>query len=746
MRDPTGGGRLSVARAARLLVTWAAVGSLLPLAAGQGREPVPPEVQEPQKPPSVDTPRWKVGAEQDLADLLGAASAILGIPIEFDRSAVAGPLALRLTGPLRDEELLDLVHRNLVAKNLTTVQMPGSRGLTVVALDKAASLARLEERSLRSARAGFVKVLLELEHDRIDGVADAIRLVLSKSGTVSNFKDTRSLLISDLKPNVAEALDVARRLDGPFTNLDVFEVKLQHTSPAALVALLERISQTKKAVLGEKQVGTVLAHPEGGSVLIVAPALERDVWEDLVRRFDRADPVQTQNYSPRRFGVRETSKLILETLGPQTSGEGWRMVTDELTGTLVITATPSQHRVVQDLFDRLEGSEQGPRHPMRSFPIKHRGVEELRDLLVSMLEKGALKDLPELKHAPTGQVVDRVPPGEQPVQGATAPIPSQQPPRSDSTGSLGDELVLTADKSTNRLIALGTPRVLEQLEHLIAELDVREPQVMVEALVVGLSDTETRALGVELQRMGINGDVQYKLGSLFGLGAVSPTEPTIPALAGTGAVGVVLDPGSFSALVKALETVNEGRTLTIPKVLVTNQQSAQLNSVLQTPFASTNASTTVATTSFGGTQDAGTQISVTPRITEGDELSLDYTITLSSFVGDAASPALPPPRQQNMLKSTATVPDGFTVAVGGLEVETEGTSSTRVPLLGSIPILGALFSSQSKTRTKSHFFVFLKTSVLRSQTFEDLRYISAGQLAAAKIDDGWPKVQPRIIR
>ena len=203
--------------------------------------------------------------------------------------------------------------------------------------------------------------------------------------------------------------------------------------------------------------------------------------------------------------------------------------------------------------------------------------------------------------------------------------------------------------------------------------------------------------------------MQYKLGSLFGLGNALPERARrSPALAGTGAVGAVLDPGSFAALVKALETVNDGRTLTIPKVLVTNQQAANLNSVLQTPFASTNASTTVATTSFGGTQDAGTQISVTPRITEGDELSLDYTITLSSFVGDAASPALPPPRQQNMLKSTATIPDGFTVAVGGLEVETEGTTSRRVPILGSIPILGALFSSQSKTKTKSHFYVFLQ--------------------------------------
>ncbi len=72
-------------------------------------------------------------------------------------------------------------------------------------------------------------------------------------------------MISDLTPNVTEALDVARRIDGPVTNLDVFEIKLQHTSPTALVARLERISQTKKTVQGEKQVGTVLAHPRAGA-------------------------------------------------------------------------------------------------------------------------------------------------------------------------------------------------------------------------------------------------------------------------------------------------------------------------------------------------------------------------------------------------------------------------------------------------------------------------------------------------
>lgn len=735
---------------APLLVAAALLVTLSQSARGQGREPVPPPAPAEQKGEKQDEARWKIAPTQELADLLDAASAILHLPIEYERSVVAGPLTLRLPTPLRDEELLDLVHRSLAAKSLTTMQMPGSRGLTVVAIDKAASFARLEERSLRGAQAGFVKVLIDLQHDRVDAASDAIKLVLSKAGTVTGFKDTRTLLVSDLRPNVAEAIEVAAHLDGPFTNLDVFEVHLEHTSPTNLVPLLERISQTKKAVFGEKPAGSVLAHPEGNSVLVVAPPLEREVWEDLVRRFDRADPVQTLNYSPRRFGVKETAKLVQDTLGPQGQGDGWRLVTDELTGTLVITATPAQHRVVQELFDRLEGSEKSPRRPLRSYPVKHRGVEELRDLLVAMLEKGALKDLPEVRSAPSGAVVDHFP-GDKPqepgkVQGVTAPIPSLFVPRADSTGALGDELVVTADKATNRLIALGPPRVLEELEHLIADLDVREPQVMVEALVVSLSDTQTRSLGVELQKMGVRDGVQYKLGSLFGLGGPSPSEAAIPALAGSGASGVVLDPGSFSALVKALETVNQGRTLTIPKVLVSNQQAANLNSVLQTPFTSTNANNTVATTSFGGTQDAGTEISVTPRITEGDELLIDYTITLSSFVGDAASPTLPPPRQQNKLKSQATVPDGYTVAVGGLEVETEGTTSSRVPLLGSIPLVGALFSSQSRTKTRSHFYVFLRTSVLRAQEFEDLRYVSEADLRAARVEDGWPKLEPRVIR
>jgi len=205
--------------------------------------------------------------------------------------------------------------------------------------------------------------------------------------------------------------------------------------------------------------------------------------------------------------------------------------------------------------------------------------------------------------------------------------------------------------------------------------------------VIALSDSQTRDLGVELRLAGASGGTLYRLSSLFGLGATDPGDTTLPPPSSSGLTGVVLNPGDFSAVVKALEAINEGRAMTLPKVLVNNNQEAILESVVQSPFASVNASVTVATTTFGGTVDAGTTISVKPQVTEGDHLVLDYAVSVSTFVGEPTGPALPPPRQENQLQSIVTVPDGYTVVVGGLDVETEteGTTQVTVARVGARP-------------------------------------------------------------
>ena len=219
-------------------------------------------------------------------------------------------------------------------------------------------------------------------------------------------------------------------------------------------------------------------------------------------------------------------------------------------------------------------------------------------------------------------------------------------------------------------------------------------------------------------------------------------EHQAPEEAGSGFAGVVLDPGDYSAVLRALKTVNQGRAVSTPKMLVNNNEEATLASTLQMPYSSTNASNTVAATSFGGTFDAGTTISIKPQVADGDQIVIDYSVSVSEFTGDSADPNLPPPIQETQLQSVVTIPDGYTVVVGGLEIETETEATSRVPILGDIPLVKYLFQSESQSSTRSRFFVFVRCSVMRNLRFDDLKYVSDRDVAAAGIDDGWPTLKP----
>ncbi|MCC6679174.1 MAG: hypothetical protein IT436_18770, partial [Phycisphaerales bacterium] len=96
--------------------------------------------------------------------------------------------------------------------------------------------------------------------------------------------------------------------------------------------------------------------------------------------------------------------------------------------------------------------------------------------------------------------------------------------------------------------------------------------------------------------------------------------------------------------------------------------------------------------------------------------------------------------------SVATIPDGYTVVVGGIDLESRSKTTSQIPLLGDIPILGEAFKSRNKTQNSSKFYVFIRANILRNRNFDDLKYISDRAVADAKLDDGWPEVKPRVIR
>ena len=105
-----------------------------------------------------------------------------------------------------------------------------------------------------------------------------------------------------------------------------------------------------------------------------------------------------------------------------------------------------------------------------------------------------------------------------------------------------------------------------------------------------------------------------------------------------------------------------------------------------------------------------------------------------------------PPTQQTSLNSIATIPDGYTIALGGIESSSIGDSVTKTPGLASLPVIGELFKSQSDSTSRSRFYVFIRATVMRSARFDYLKYLSEDLANQVGVDDGWPEVEPRVIR
>ncbi len=689
-------------------------------------------------PPRIDI---EISEETSLSRLVDLAASINRFSVDYDRTQLDRIKAtVRLDATIHPDELWALTNDLLTSRGYTSIRRPGSPMLSVVELDRADDQARIEPDSRAlSTNAGFATIRVSISQRTPAVIMEAVRTVLSPAGLVERVGTTDSILISDVTPRLRQAIALIDELDVPGSALIVEIIPVQYVGATRLATLVTTAVASKNAISKDELLGKVSPIEDGDSVMLVAPKARAAQWREMIEMFDRRQSVTTRSYQPRHFSLSEVSALM-ESIGrdtsPRGSNEQWRLVQNDLTGTIVVTATTAEHERIEELIGRLDAAPAEARRPARTFPIRNRSVTELLAVLQQIIDIGAT---PGTEASGGSALAD-----EEPVLDETGSVS----PGLDLLSLDPSRLTLAADEATNTIIAIGDERELDRLAVLIETLDVRQPQVLMEVLVVSLNESDAIDLGVELQAIGVSGQTLFSLGSLFGLGSAFPdgglSDPVMPG--GQGFSGVVLNPGDFSLLIRALETLNQGRSLNRPKVLVGNNKTATLDAVLQQPLTSINASDTVATTSFAGTQDAGTQVTVTPQIAAGDHVALEYNVSISAFVGESDDPSIPPPRQQNQLESEVTIPDSYTVAVGGLEIISDSESTSQVPILGDIPILGEAFKNRSSSRSRTRFYVFIRPTILRHNGFEDLKYLSDQDLAEAAIDDGWPDLKPAIIR
>ena len=696
-----------------------------------------PEVSNP-------APGVRLTSKIELERLVDLTAQINEVEIEYPTNVFRGKsVTFRLTHELSPTELWGLCLKSLHKEGHTIIRLDRERGLySVVPLTRAADEALpASVLELEGLIPGYQCIIIPLERVQPEDMAKRVSSIVKPSSSIGieAVEGLDGVVVRGVIERVSVVVDLVRRIDSESSEAVMYTVDVQNRAAIEVVADVNAIIAALGQHNNEMLESTLIASPNGQLIRVYGPAVEQDRVRALIAESDQAAAIETRVFDPRGYPL-ETVAQFIETMAKDSStrgsGESWRVSQDALTNTLIVTGTPSELRAVEESLQRLADIPPDSQHVIRMIEVHNREASKVREIVGQLLAARLLG---------SGSGSDSAPLAED----ATSSIASSERARSVSpSGSdeqVRSDLELAVDDEMNVIIATGSPRRIEQVEQLVRELDVRQPQVQLEVILLSLSESETRDLGVELAGNIDTGETLFGLGSLFGLSSVSPSSTSAQA-SGNGGSVVILSPGDFSAVIRAVETVNDGRSLSMPSIVVNDNESATLNSTTTQPYLTTTITDSNITTSRGGSASAGTTINVSPQIAAGDHIVLDYSFTLSSFVGESSSDGVEPPTQQTSLNSIATIPDGYTIALGGIESASIGDSVTKTPGLSALPIIGDLFKSQSDSTSRSRFYVFIRATVMRSTSFEYLKYISEDLADEAGVDDGWPEVEPRIIR
>ncbi len=296
--------------------------------------------------------------------------------------------------------------------------------------------------------------------------------------------------------------------------------------------------------------------------------------------------------------------------------------------------------------------------------------------------------------------------------------------------------------ATNSIIISGNAETLVAMEKVISALDVRRPQVMVEAIIVEMSDDTAKELGLQFLLSGTGrSDVPFASTNF------SRSAPNLLALTGalltdgftnlatanpfrdaaisslTGSAGLTLGFGGqsgdnlFGVILNAVENDTNSRILSTPFGMTLNNSTSALIVGQEIPIttgqvlgdANSNPFRTVER------QDVGIQLEVTPRIGENNTVRLDIRQEVSSVFGSVGTVTPDLILDKREITASVLADDGEIIVLGGLIEQTDTIRQSKVPVLGDIPVAGRLFRSDGKATTRTNLMVFIRPTIVRSK-------------------------------
>ncbi|RQP26870.1 type II secretion system protein GspD [Albitalea terrae] len=515
--------------------------------------------------------------------------------------------------------------------------------------------------------------IFKLNHESANNMVPVLRPLISPNNTINANPGNNSLVITDYADNLNRIAKIIAAMDTPAAG-DVEVIPLQHAVASDLAVMVQRLTES----------------------------------------------------SPGAPNV------------PGVSGTGASILVDPRSNSLLVRApNPARMAAIRSLVEKLDKPIPG-NNPMGNIWVvylKNADAVKLASVLRAAYGAGGGASSGGSSSTGSSSTSGAVPPTQN-AQGAgagaspqsTAPItPSAGP----STGGF-----VQADPSTNSLIITAPEPMYRQLRSVIDQLDSRRAQVYIESMIIKVDATKAAEFGFQFQgplnstgskTVGVAG-TNYNVAQnganniiplAVGIGTGSATPP------GVGLnVGLLRQFGgvyTLTALAHFLETKTDGNILSTPNLVTLDNEEAKIVIGQNVPFITgsfTNTGTSGSSANPFQTierKDVGLTLRIKPQVGEGGTVRM--TIYQENSSVDASSKSSPQglTTDKSAIETNVVVDDGQIMVLGGLLKDEYSGGVSKVPVLGDIPVLGNLFKTDTRSRTKSNLMVFLRPIIVRTQ-------------------------------
>lgn len=495
--------------------------------------------------------------------------------------------------------------------------------------------------------------------------------------------------------------------------------KSKHTNAEFVTQVigLENISATKLIPVLRPlvpQEGHMAAYADSNAIIITDTSENIEKLVKIINQLDTSTQQETEIIKLKYAAAEEVVRILNQVVNPpkadKTTAEDLvNLVADTRSNNVLLTGSGQARLKAMVLINQLDTPLESVGNAKVVY-LNHASAKDLAPVLSKVSQNMARLDA-------EGQAKGRA---------------------ASSTGS-----AIEADESTNSLIITAQSDVMEGLIAIVERLDVPRAQVLVEAIIVEVTQGDMRDLGVDFMfadlKSGFGGSQHSgKLGGIAQGAFNDDNDKALTGLAGAlasipGALwgGVDYNPNgrSFAAILTALESTGETNILSTPSLMTLDNNEAQIVVGQEVPFVTGSYTSTGSGSSSNpgnpfqtiSRKNVGITLKVTPHVNEGGQITLKIIQEVSGLAATEQS-TVDVVTNERRIETTVNTENGETVVLGGLIEDDIQEVVSKVPVLGDMPILGRLFKKTKTTVSKKNLMVFIRPTVIRNS--ESLRQAS----------------------